>query len=599
MITHIVLRNWKAYSALDLRLEGGATFIIARNGIGKTSLVQGAMWALFGESSGVDAASCLRSGAPETSAEVSVALSNGLAVISRSYSADTRKTETAITFGGQTTAGTKAVERYLSEGLGAEPSILARMSFLTEGEAVRADSSATEDLTSHLSRVFGVDALVRLGRGENQRRRRLTREAQETRRKQRLAETVRADLAGRLEQLEAELARLREEQRAARTALDRERDALATLKSWREFHLQRQRWLGQRRTRVEDASRHFGMQDASEAAVVAWLETARQATQTRLEELSREAGGVDTERSMLVGLASTLDSNAQECPVCLRPITGAEREHAQRAHADRVEGLAERAAAISDEVHTTRARMKEIDEWLRELMRSPDAPTPPSAQRPEAFDEGAIAVADEAVERATLLLEEVSSQVTRLEHERSAVSSELQTDAEAVAQSQELFRRYREEALSELAATTLERTAEEIGARRIDPLATEIQNRWKLLWPTRAPIKLRSDGRLVALRAGREVPYSEFSGGEKVISTIILRLLALSMTTTTPFLWLDEPLEHLDPRNRRMVASLLVKASQGSRTRQIVATTYEEAVARRLDDVAAARLLYVETDPAG
>jgi ABC-type lipoprotein export system ATPase subunit len=55
-------------------------------------------------------------------------------------------------------------------------------------------------------------------------------------------------------------------------------------------------------------------------------------------------------------------------------------------------------------------------------------------------------------------------------------------------------------------------------------------------------------------------------------------------------LWLDEPLEHLDPRNRR-IASLLVKASEESQTRQIVATTYEEAVARRLDEAAAARLL--------
>jgi len=146
-------------------------------------------------------------------------------------------------------------------------------------------------------------------------------------------------------------------------------------------------------------------------------------------------------------------------------------------------------------------------------------------------------------------------------------------------------------------SATLKLSADELCTRRIDPLANEIRDRWKLLWPNRAPLRLRVDGRLVAARAGRDVPYQEFSGGEKVVSTVVLRLLALSMTTTTPFLWLDEPLEHLDPRNRRMVASLLVKASRSERTRQIVATTYEEAVARRLDEASEARLVYVEAEP--
>jgi len=39
MIRRLVLTNWRAYEHVTLDLEPGVTFIIARNGIGKSSLI--------------------------------------------------------------------------------------------------------------------------------------------------------------------------------------------------------------------------------------------------------------------------------------------------------------------------------------------------------------------------------------------------------------------------------------------------------------------------------------------------------------------------------------------------------------------------------
>jgi len=58
------------------------------------------------------------------------------------------------------------------------------------------------------------------------------------------------------------------------------------------------------------------------------------------------------------------------------------------------------------------------------------------------------------------------------------------------------------------------------------------------------------------------------------------------MTTKIDFVWFDEPLEHLDPNVRRHVANLLSRAT-GSRDRtlhQVVVTTYEEELARKLKE---------------
>ena len=60
------------------------------------------------------------------------------------------------------------------------------------------------------------------------------------------------------------------------------------------------------------------------------------------------------------------------------------------------------------------------------------------------------------------------------------------------------------------------------------------------------------------------------------------RLLVLSVSTKVPFVWLDEPLEHLDPRIRRVVAGTLVRAASSANLRQIFVTTYEEPLAHQL-----------------
>ena len=101
---------------------------------------------------------------------------------------------------------------------------------------------------------------------------------------------------------------------------------------------------------------------------------------------------------------------------------------------------------------------------------------------------------------------------------------------------------------------------------------------------------------------GASVPYSEFSGGQRTVANVILRLLTLELTAVKAFAVLDEPLEHLDPKNRRLLASLLVRASQPpSRIEQLLVTTYEESVTRRLspwqgsNTSTGARITYLES----
>lgn len=593
MIRRLILENWKGYRRLDLELHAGTTFVIARNGIGKTSLVEGAMWALFGEASEINPATSMRAGSLSTTSTVEVELDSDVVQISRTFSSDTAKTETALTIGDEVSVGDRAVHEAMQTAFGAEPSLLARMSFLREGEAVGAAASESANLRAHLEKAFGVDVLVKLANAEAARQGRLVTETRATRRTQRLAESERLQLRERVRLLEETLTGLRDDQEVARSAVATARQALLAANEWAIFDaavLKRQDELAELVRRAHQD----GIEAATDSTIAEVLAGERSRLLDRLEQLSGERGRWDGELRTIEDLLSTLDTDEGTCPVCLRPVAQDERMHAQTQHADRIHDLRERVQQVDREIGDLRQRLSHLETLQADVSRALAEQPGPQMPRPQAPHERA----EEQLGEAQMTAEQLAARLSETERERDNAREQLDDDAASEALSSELFRGYREEALSEMTSTVLLRTAHGVVAERINPLATEIRHRWKTLWPDRAPIELLPDGSLVALRGDNQVPYKEFSGGEKIMATVILRLLALSMTTTAPFIWLDEPLEHLDPRNRRMVASLLAKASQGDTSRQIVATTYEEAVARRLDETQSAHLVYVEAEPA-
>jgi DNA repair exonuclease SbcCD ATPase subunit len=107
-------------------------------------------------------------------------------------------------------------------------------------------------------------------------------------------------------------------------------------------------------------------------------------------------------------------------------------------------------------------------------------------------------------------------------------------------------------------------------------------------------LSLSSEGRITRKLGSRTLDFGSLSGGEKVWALLLTRLLILGASTSAPFVWLDEPLEHLDPKLRKVVAGTLAKASSGAGIRQVIVTTYEAELARQLmEDVPSASLLYV------
>jgi DNA repair exonuclease SbcCD ATPase subunit len=73
-------------------------------------------------------------------------------------------------------------------------------------------------------------------------------------------------------------------------------------------------------------------------------------------------------------------------------------------------------------------------------------------------------------------------------------------------------------------------------------------------------------------------------GGEKTILLVLIRTILIKQVTNLDFLLIDEPLEHLDSRNRRSLLNCLYGITEAQIIPQVVITTFEDTLTRRFYD---------------
>jgi DNA repair exonuclease SbcCD ATPase subunit len=263
------------------------------------------------------------------------------------------------------------------------------------------------------------------------------------------------------------------------------------------------------------------------------------------------------------------------CPTCLRPITPDEASHAIHEHEEALATASGQASQVRQLAGELEARLVAVRRLLTDLRSVPGAPPVPDAPMLD-LDE-----ADLRQRRATARLREHDQRIAELGGRRAQLVEQLRSVEEAEGAEAAQLAAYRREAVTQAAAEVLQETADRMIRERIDPLTREVAWRWKRLFGT-GDLILHPDGRIRRRIGSRELEFSELSGGERIWALLVTRLLVLSVSTRVPFVWLDEPLEHLDPRVRRIVAGTLVQAASSANLRQIFVTTYEEPLAHQL-----------------
>lgn len=580
MIERLELRRWRAFDHVALDLEPGTTFVVAPNGVGKTSLLLGLTWALFGDLAAVDAKSCVRLGQDNAEAIVTLSVGeHGTLTVHRTVTTAGKTNVTYTT--DDRTIDADAARELLAEEFSAPLEVAARLAVIR--------GSGNDDgelhLQEHLYDAFGVSGLRRAAATAARSLKKAESDRKKLRSESRAALGNREQLEALADKLSGDITDLLAKRTPLAEALDSALEARQAVGSWAAHDAA----ITRRGTAIdellESATLHgFVAQNLDELA--RRISDAQATNRLNTEQAERTLTEARAQAIAAQTALQLLEGHDPSCPTCARPFHGDELPTAIAAQRESLR-LAEARLEITQADLT---RIAASDQQLRELTSGIDAlnrPIPePAVARPTGDPEAAVAAAQDVLRKH----DELTGSITA---EREAIIGQLANDDELQAAFAAERVAWRREALAQAAVTTLTRTAERLANDHIGPLSEQVRWQWKALFGEDG-LQLRPDGTIVRVAGDRELPWKQLSSGEQLWARLVASLLVLRSSTTLPFTWLDEPLEHLDPRARRIVASELANTTRTGRPAQMIVTTYEHALARQLaEDLPNTQVRYI------
>jgi len=145
-----------------------------------------------------------------------------------------------------------------------------------------------------------------------------------------------------------------------------------------------------------------------------------------------------------------------------------------------------------------------------------------------------------------------------------------------------LFKLSKVEFLSELFAKSLESSLAEQRNRMLAPLTDELSRMWSNFMGTSVQVELgnKFDLNIIDGRYQEPFRFSQLSGGERTALLILTHVLLCKYFSDSDFMLLDEPLEHLDSKNRWALINYLVQSCNKGFPEQLIITTIEESYVR-------------------
>ena len=573
MITSVTLENWKAYRSFRLELQPGTTFLVAANGVGKTSLIDAVQWAL--DRQAASTANLMRLRSETASVDVELVVDAVPVRIKRSLRSGRGRTPTQQVeawVDGNKVEPDDVYER-LETAWRADNQFACRAAFLTDRFL---DDTTDPDLRSHLARLHSLDRIQDAITALKPAIKKANDEAGDAKKGAKADAEQRRQAAADADIARASADTFAQQAEELRTAATTAEQALQAAVRANAEHDTYDAWIAAAAEVTAETEQLLGEVPA-DVTLDSFLRSAESGAARQLLETTEQRARLTERVSALEESLRRLQDSEGVCPVCRRPLDDDSRGHAEREHLEERERAAVELEQLSTESPSG------VAETIRALIGRVGAlgirPEEPAGDRVE------VTALRDAADAAKASFEEAlgaAGEARRAAADATKLSAELDAQAESVPAA----KLYARAAALEAASDALNATVTEVLHTQLEPVAEEVNRRWLGVFPDRHDLHLDSDGRITRGTDDSALPFPSFSAGEQVVSKLLLRLATLTATTDVPFCWIDEPLEHLDPDARRFVARTLAYLSSGGGLRQIFVTTYEQDLALQLADAA-------------
>ena len=390
----------------------------------------------------------------------------------------------------------------------------------------------------------------------------------------------RAALESEIAALEVQITHLR--QRG--TELERVRDAAATQRSLVERHLalagQLEQYEQQRSRVMATIQGLLGRRVPADSkeSISSELRAELEKSERTIAEITEGAVTARSAITVAEQAVRLLDGDRPVCPTCMRPLPHHERASAISIHRAQRANAQTETRRLEEALGARQTRVRAVSQLLAQL----ETLQPPSIHA-EDVNVPTRATADALYQQAIADLDEHNRQLGGVQSRLESLKSQIASDDYIQQEERNLRLAYRREAAAFAGAKVLRAAADHVIQSRIEPMAREVRGRWKHLF-TNNGLTFRPDGSITRVRDGEELGWDTLSGGERTWARIVTHLIVMGTTTSLPFAWFDEPLEHLDPQMRHAVAATLATATRGGSPRQLLVTTYEHGIAQQLAD---------------
>ncbi|MCA1572800.1 MAG: AAA family ATPase, partial [Chloroflexi bacterium] len=377
MITAVHLENWRAYKSFKIELRPGTTFLVAPNGVGKTSFIQAVRWAIDRDAK--PTSKVMRRRARTTTVDVTFVAGERRVRIKRALTLGRGKTPADNTDAWIDDAVAEPADalRVLTDAWEADDRFVSRAAFLTDRFV---DRDPDPDLRTHLTRLHALDhvqaaiasiaSALKAATDEADSARKTAAASEiELRRAIDAAETA-------AEQLETSLAasqQLRAMSAAANHAL-READEINAA------HDTYDSWLATRASLVGEVATVLGA-PPEELDLRPILRSAEAAATRQLMEAAEERARLRERLNAVEEALHRLQEAAAECPICRRPLDEASRHHAEEQHEHDRAFAAAQLSSLDDEAPAGAAA--ELRRLLDRAESLGEPPEPPGAERVE------------------------------------------------------------------------------------------------------------------------------------------------------------------------------------------------------------------------
>ena len=583
MIEKLTIKNWKRFTELDHRFDRGLNLVIGPNGIGKTSVLEGIRYALFDRGSATE---LINHSADEATVGVTLTTSRGPVGITRGLSRDGKVTER---ISGVDLAGT-SVSSVLSDLYHAHPAFLERLLVMSEGDIYRytEESGRLENQLSYLLPVDSLQAAIsRIPAALKP-----LRKAQKTNRSVlKEGRNLEADLQAELKKLKAERVRAQETESSLRERLKPLREEAGRLKELKRREQDSQEWWDGWHTFSTPLA--VDTKEGDPDSLLVFLESEVNRSQEAKTNNAAQAGRVEGELACQTLLRDALSKPSDVCPLCESKLTPAHQAAALQRQEVREQELREQLKSlkrISSELETSRVDADQRLRQARQLLQDrPETEVSPVESDQDSLDKELAALEGTEID-ARADVQRTTERIAAIEENLQAIELDKSIESQIISA-------YRHDALLTSLNDGANRFISDLRDSVLRPLTEELGRQWKNYRPGIGwTLDIDGNGLLCVRQGSTTRSYSSLSGGEKAVAIVLLRLALTAALTEADFIVLDEPFEHLDPRSRRILLSTLSQAIDSEVIGQIIVSTYEEPVVRRLLHRDSVTTLFVPSD---